>query len=362
MRKLISADIGDFRKGEFKVSKPWSITGKFIRVRDTNIWVYCHQGHVKCSQATFDNFKMCVDIVQSEPCLDWCESYSQHCEVLQPFFCDNISLEHLWVKTGKMDLVQQLKDTKSANPQISTGMFATPGCCDASGFEYDENTWTKRLVASLDIHLPKNTVMYTAEDAIRFAAYQNTRSLLGTSQIVLQCYPFQGCTDSAIKNIQVQVENEGDDSPNSPLTSGDEAVMEHGKQADRLSPVPPKLGELISAMNISIIQKACRMLFKKKSIKEKITGSGIYINRQTAPCIVKLMMPIVVVDTQCPDPIPRAKLTMSTPVARVLNPQMLCKAIEEVVGTTKCTQASTLASLQASPQASPQTPMLTEYS
>ena len=26
-------------------------------------------------------------------------------------------LEHLWVKTGKMDIVKKLRDTKSANPQ-----------------------------------------------------------------------------------------------------------------------------------------------------------------------------------------------------------------------------------------------------
>ena len=176
---------------------------------------------------------------------------------------------------GKMDLVQQLRDTTSANPQISTGMFATPECCDASGFEYDENTWTKRLVASLDIHLPKNTVTYTAEHAIRFATYQSTRSLLGTSQSVLQCYPFQGCTDGAIKNIQVQVENQGGDSPNSPLTSGDE----HGKQVVRLSPVPPKLGELISAMNIKKLA-GCSLKKIKKSRRRSLAKAYISTDKQ----------------------------------------------------------------------------------
>ena len=238
MREVISADINDFKKREFKVSKPWSVAGKFARVRNTNIWVYCHQGHVKCSEATFGNFKMCVDIIQSKPCLDWCDSSSKHCEGLQPFFCDN-NLEYLWTETGKMDLIQQLKDITSASP---TGIFATPGCWDASGLE---NTWTKRLVASLEMHLPKHTVKYTVEHAIHFPTYRSSLSFLGTSKSVLQCYPFQGCGDDAVNNIQVLVEMSQSDPPNSPLTSRGEAIIEHGKQADRLSPIPPKLWELI---------------------------------------------------------------------------------------------------------------------
>ena len=76
----------------------------------------------------------------------------------------------------------------------------------------DENTWTKRLVASLATHLPKHTVKY----ALQSSTYQSTFSLLGTSQSVLQCYPLQGCSDGTVNNIQVQVEVSEDDPPNSP--------------------------------------------------------------------------------------------------------------------------------------------------
>ena len=97
-------------------------------------------------------------------------------------------------------------------------------------------------------------------------------------ETVLKCYPFQGCADGSINNILVQVESQGD-LPNSPMTSGDQTVIEDGKQAGKLSSVPPKLGELMSAMNTSAFKKlaGCSL---KKWIKNKVTAKGIYIDRQ----------------------------------------------------------------------------------
>lgn len=334
----MDSDISELRKGAFHVSVPWSVAGNFARVKDTKLWVYCHPGHVNASDALYQNFSNCVNVVETPPCISTCKS--NHCEVLQPFFCDNEVLEQTWTDVGMMDLVDELKETTRADPALDSGMFASQGCTAASGFEYNKNTWTKRLMGSLQRHLPNHQVKYTAQCAMEFATYQSTLSLLGTSRKVLMCYPFQGCNDSTINRTQVLVEvsRYDDNSPHHlrspPHSSGDETTIECGKQADRLAPYPPKLGELTARIYISVIQKCCRMFLKNKPMKEEINGSGIYINKQSAPCIVQLTMPIVCVGRQCPNHLPSVKLSISKPVVGLLNPQRLCSAIEQLVECT----------------------------
>ena len=113
-----------------------------------------------------------------------------------------------------------------------------------SGLEFNENTWTKRLVGSLKRHLPRHDVKHTAEDATNFKTVQARYSLLGTSSDIINCYIFHGCTDIRIgKNIMVEVDASQDDSQGDPPSSGDEANIEVSKKAD-----PQELPFLASAV------------------------------------------------------------------------------------------------------------------
>lgn len=325
MRKVIDSDITDFRKGNFIVTKPWSGSGKFEKAHNAKIWVYAHSGHVKNSDACYSNFERCVKIEESPACNGVCRS--NKCNILQPYFCDNKGLKLTWAELGMTDLAQECDDAMRKNPALNEGIFASQGCSEASGYEYDENTWTKRLVGSLQRHLPEHEVKYTAELAMKFTTYQSTLSLLGTQHRVVQCYPFHGVCDSTInRKIQVQVDNDNSDaSPSSPpQSSGDETNVECGKQADSLCRHPPKLGELTAAIYISVIQKCCRMFKKNKPIKQELKGKGIYLNKRGAPFIVELTMPIVFVEDICPEPIPSATLSVSEPLVWNLTAQALC--------------------------------------
>ena len=50
----------------------------------------------------------------------------------------------------------------------------------------------------------------------------------------------KGCSDLSIKNVQVIID-EADDGPSTPPSSGDEAIVEVGRQADVCTFPPPKL-------------------------------------------------------------------------------------------------------------------------
>ena len=75
-----------------------------------------------------------------------------------------------------------------------------------------------------------------------------------------------------------------DDSP----SSGDKNTLEVGKNADPLETYPPKLGHIMAAIHISIVQKCARMFMKGKPIKEEVTGGGMYINEVVASFLVKM--------------------------------------------------------------------------
>lgn len=337
LRKVIDSDIQDLRKGLFSVSDAWSVSGQFNRVKNSKIWVYGHAGHVNTSDASYENFARCMDVIETAPCLQKCPS--NRCDVLlQPFFSDNTALESIWSEMGEISLLTEFRAAKLANPALDQGIFASQGAIDASGFEYNENTWTKRLVGSLERHLPNHNIKYTAEFGPNFINYQSTLSLLGSSPRVVMCYPFRGCNDCNIDGAPVHVHVHEDEEPpmSPPQSSGDEANVEIGKQADRLSPCPPKIGELTAGIHISIVQKCCRMFFKNKPVKDQLNGKGIYINKQAAPCTVRLQMPVVHIDTEYPAPLPKAQLSISQPVVTSLTPQRLCAALKQLVGSTSC--------------------------
>lgn len=253
LRKAIDEDVNSLRRANFPDTK-WSVTGCFVEVADSSIWVYQHASYVMASKVYYRNIKASVNLTYLPPLLQTCRTGRNH-HLLEPFFCDNIALQVAW--SDHPDLLQELDGVPA---DVTEGIFAARGVSTLSGLDFDENTWTKRLVGALKRHLPKHDAKYTADDATRFRIVQSQYSLLGTSSDVVECYIFRGCTDIRIgKTIVVDVEDD-------PPSSGDDTKIELGKKGDPLSAYPPKLGQLVAACHITILQKCARMFIKGKPI------------------------------------------------------------------------------------------------
>lgn len=142
--------------------------------------------------------------------------------------------------------------------------------------------------------------------SLNFRNVQAKHSLLGNSMDIINCYLFQGSVDAQInKYIGMQVESE---SPQA--SSGDDGNIEVGKKADPLGEYPPKLGQLVAGIQISIVQKCARMFMNGKPIKEELKSSGLYLNKQAAPFAVKMTIPVVCATDTIPSPLPCSKITI----------------------------------------------------
>ena len=249
---------------------------------------------------------------------------------MNPFFAIIIALQDAW--SDHPDLLQELDRVPA---DVTEGIFAARGVSTLTGLDFDDNTWTKRLVGALKRHLPNHDAKYTADDATSFRIVQSQYSLLGIADDVVECYiNFRGCTDIRIgKNIVVETEDQIEDSP----SSGDDSKIELRKKADPLNAYPPKLGQLIAAIHITILQKCARMFIKGKPIKDELRGSGMYLNKLIAPFLVEMKMPVVCASSSCPASLPRALVSITTSAARALSSELLCHGLGELVGTTKCT-------------------------
>ena len=140
------------------------------------------------------------------------------------------------------------------------------------------------------------------------------------------------------KNIMVEVDAEQEDSQSDPPLSGDEATTYRSMQkADPQEPYPPKLGQVIAATHISLVQKCARIFLKKKTIKGELSNSGMYINNVVLPFLLKMNMSIVCASSECPSPLPRAQISITKPAVTLLLPSRLCHGLRELVGHTKCT-------------------------
>ena len=74
LKDEISMDIAVLRSARFldkkKGSISWTITGRFVQVPDTNMWLYQHSNHVNCSVAMYENFlSMCKVNKQDMTCM-----------------------------------------------------------------------------------------------------------------------------------------------------------------------------------------------------------------------------------------------------------------------------------------------------
>ncbi len=161
---------------------------------------------------------------------------------------------------------------------------------------------------------------------------RQTQAQSGWNYIWLHTFP--GCTDIRIGNKVVEVENPLEDQQEDPPSSGEDTKIEVGKKVNPLLAYPPKLGQVVAAIHITIIQKCARMFIKEKPIKAVLGSSGMYLNKSIA---LKVEMPIVCASTSCP--------------ASNIDHILCCKAthhshgLDELVGTTKCTMQRQLPSI-----------------
>lgn len=83
LRRAIDQDITSLRKSNFKGAK-WSVSGHFVKVEDSTIWVYQHQSHVAASDVPFKGIKACVNVTYEPPLVQTCKGKEHH--ILEPFF------------------------------------------------------------------------------------------------------------------------------------------------------------------------------------------------------------------------------------------------------------------------------------
>lgn len=203
---------------------------------------------------------------------------------LEPFFKDNRALQRLYIQilnsletpsTPLTPETEQLRDFVRrqyndidrhmqglAGELGSDSPFYTSGHANLGAVQFPENTWSKRLSASLKQFLPsdlKDKVAYTAQSATEFGNKHSLATGFVSSSSIINLYPFRGASNIRIKNRPLIIDSGADDD-----TSGEECIVEVGKQADKISdPIPDKVGELLAAMHIALVQKVLRMFSRR---------------------------------------------------------------------------------------------------
>ena len=316
-KTAITHDIARLRKADFKKdgkSVVWTISGNFRRVADTPIWLYQHGTHVNCSVAKYLNFKdMCA--VTSHICDDLPKCTNPNHDRLEPFFHDNCGLKKVYTSlTSSQDVERKAyaerqlrKVTQVFDGHISDNEtpFFSNGIAELRPSQYSENVWSKRLTYALKEFLPhdlRDKVNYTAEDEPYFGMRQVLKSKIPNESYLLSCYIFKGASDITIKNepITVTVDDANDEDTTS--TSGEECSIENGKQSDAISSsMPSKIGEVLAAMHISLVQKVYKMFLcklAKAKGKTEVTTHGLYINKSLGSYVCTLTIPIIQVQVE----------------------------------------------------------------
>ena len=75
--------------------KSWSYSGSFIRVPESNIWVYQHPCCIRCSSVDFENFESVFPLFPQDPAVQFCSQ-----DLLETFFNDIL---YMSVTSGECD-------------------------------------------------------------------------------------------------------------------------------------------------------------------------------------------------------------------------------------------------------------------
>ena len=66
-------------------------------------------------------------------------------------------------------------------------------------------------------------------------------------------------------------------------------------------------------------------------------ASGLYIDKNSLPLILRLSMPVVCATSLCHPPYPKANLSVTYPRCTDLSKARLCHALHILLGSTRCT-------------------------
>ena len=194
----------------------------------------------------------------------------------------------------KLNSVQSILDGSVSHDRTP---FCSPGVADLGPSQFDKNAWSKRLAFSLQEFLPsdlRGSVQFTGDDGMSFGLKQTLRSEIPNDPCLLSCYIFKGASDISIKNQPVLVDDGLADAEDS---NGEECIVESGKQSDLVkASMPPKIGEVLAAMHIALVQKVVKM-FNNKPGKAKATTEvktrGMYVYKALGSYVCTLTIPVI---------------------------------------------------------------------
>ena len=147
------------------------------------------------------------------------------------------------------------------------------------GAEWNENTWTKRLVCGLQsMGIPRCTFYNTTTMAQEFRT--SLMDIFSLPCAYSCCFLFNGSPDVIVKKKRVlmSLETEPVDTD-----SEDDSLVENTFQRppmkSQCSGIPEKTGQLIASLHTVLVAKVLRHLRKKKEIKRFFEVKGLLIDK-----------------------------------------------------------------------------------
>lgn len=245
------------------IQKAFEITlqeRKFIKKCELPIFIYYFTHHMapnKVKFSSFENLHYNAEKITLE------EHTCSECIFFTPFLEDNDNSAAKFVKAN-LD-PQELWSADELKQQ-------------GPGYDWNENSWTKRLTFSLKRVLPNYDIAYTAEKGMDFHCHIVSDVLNLPYKFGLFLF-FQGAPDIVIsKNLAVTL------NANS-AESSDEDIIENCFQHTDLKSsedgiYPEKLGQLFGYLHMLLAAKIMRRLvIKEKSLDKSLKVKGILLDK-----------------------------------------------------------------------------------
>ena len=327
MQREIKEDVERLSYGGFP--KNYSVEEEtcFMRVGESNIWVYQHNVHCACSEVKFEYFWNSCDITQATliPGRGECNFKNGRHVALLPFFRDNLSLLRTYKELEPTPLKMSSElDNLLRQPDVTDvpEYFYTGGApVNTKGNMFSENVWSTRLAGALKQFLPEKyqeLVRVTCHFGPQFKSRQQT--FTGLPPNLCSCYPFQGSPDIVIQGQPLMLcEQEEEMSENTIFENSLQAV----KQTEEF---PPKLGELVANMHVALVKKILKTFIKggpNKVNELTFRGSGLLLQKANGGILCEAKVSL--------------KKNMATPfqvtvddfVCQTLTPEALCLQLQK---------------------------------
>lgn len=333
----------DIRKANFEPKEPWSISGSFKHVHQTNIWLYQHASYATCSSVKFSNFA-CVLGVKELALEEYPACPHDDHDYLKVYFADNRGVQKYLryilqnniseERRSRVVVMQQKLQAVFTSQNASGTVFETPGLPEQNGINFTENAWTKRLSLALQENFKDYVeVIYSAKEALNFASYQSKRSLLPSNEVVTHSYIFHGTPDITIidkvlLDVTMEEEIQEGELKNSKFT------MECGKQAfSVVNTHPEKLGELLANMHINTVQRVMQQLSMGERLSNtNITSRGLLLHKAICGITCSLKIPMFQINVSTENvPTERSEISVDQFEAITLDPSSLCFHIQNLL-------------------------------